>query len=218
MYPASEVENGNIRFEDLPDEIVAGSAEVTLQKATSPLDASGQVGVPYLVYYGGVGEGVGIETGSNLWSNQIDNSFGSVERGCLISYLPPETQGGDPFVPDPDWYVDDFADTYTVTWDGFGIDRPPLSAVVTRVSLCIWEGVDICGNLVALYYSDPGPGGIFGYDYKWNTLTNSYSPAGNEDPCILGINQRNICHKEDFQNTPIGFYPKIFGQGPATVS
>jgi hypothetical protein len=80
--------------------------------------------------YGNTTNGVLYEDG--VWARYTNGERN--ERACLI-------QGG---------VVDQFADTYTITPPfGNSYARP---TAVSRISLCNWEGVDDCGNLVSLFY------------------------------------------------------------------
>jgi hypothetical protein len=110
---------------------------------------------------------------------------------------------------------DQFADTYTVTWNFIGIDVPPASVVVTRESLCVWRGTDPCGNVIFLYYGDSVEIGG-GLDYTWNLRLNNYvDGCGNPDFLNYIINKDRDA--PSFQNSPVGYYPEIFATD-ATVS
>jgi len=178
-YPANAFENGDFTIDDLPDTLFDELDVLSYNKLESPFDASSEVGVPYLIYYGGLGNGIGIRTGSGAWSIQIDASFGS-ENQCLLRKLPEE----EPF----DWVIDQFADTYTVSYEGD-------SATVTRQSLCIWtgetideEGTTVRWRLEYVSINDPDAQA----NYKWIASIQGLTT-------IAGI-------KIPPQNSPVGTY------------
>jgi len=181
MYPAAAVESGLITFEDLPDEILTPNG-FSLPKV-GPLDASGLTGIPYLVYYGQLEQGVGIATGEGLWSNQTDFSGGggnTVESSCLFD-------GRFPKPTSSDWYVDNFEDSYTGQLFG-GTEQIATSDPFTlfRVALCVWEGTIVFSNgftqLARLEYFGPPPNVVTSFvGWIYNGIgTKGTSPAGGE--------------------------------------
>jgi hypothetical protein len=196
MYPAEAVESGLITFEDLPDEILTVNG-FSLPKV-GPLDASGLVPFPYLVYYGQLGEGVGIATGEGLWSNQTDFSggFGStVDLACLFDGRFPKPESSD-------WYVDNFADIYNFdTGEG-------TTGTVTRELLCVWRGLTNNGCPVILSY-DIDPDGDPRERLKWSIAVTFFNDAfGCEG---VGLFVKNI------QNSPEGEYFSPVADFPVTV-
>jgi hypothetical protein len=136
--------------------------------------------------YGNTTNGVILE--GNVWAKYSNG--GRSTRACLI-------QGG---------VEDQFADTYTVTWDAFGEGSPNTNVVVTRESLCVWRGSDPCGNVIFLYYGDSAEIG-FGVDYTWNLRLNNYvEECGNPD--FLNYFISKDLDAPSFQNSPVGYYPK----------
>jgi hypothetical protein len=111
-------------------------------------------------------------------------------------------------------FQDQFADTYTVTWSG-AFDGSNFNVVVTRVSLCVWEGVDPCGKPIYLFYGDNlniGGGG----DFAWGLYLNNYASF----PCFDDFTGYIIGKDSvppSYQNTPIGYYIETFATD-ATVS
>lgn len=86
---------------------------------------------------------------------------------------------------------DNFADTYTVTTN-------QSSGVVSRQSVCLWEGTDGLGCPIALRYENRIDPPRTGSRFKW---TVDYAEGGLE-PC----NERAIAVKGPNQNTPVGDY------------
>jgi hypothetical protein len=207
MYPAAAVESGLIALEDLPNEIFSDNFgnPVSYFKVESPIDASGFVGVPYLVYYGTLGDGVGIETGSGLWSGQVDFDI-AIFRACLISYILDLDNG---LVPDPDWYVDAFSDTYSFeTASGITL------GTIARDSLCFWSGLTNFGCGVELFYlDDAGATNFFSLQpHKWYVRLDFF----NEDVGCLG--EPAFYLKDGFQNEPFGEYSNLETGSKLTVS
>jgi len=176
LYPATAFNNGDITIEDLPDKIKFLGGEFT--KNTPPLDASGNTGTPFLIYYGFVGEGIGIENGTSQWTQQTDFSTG-ISNDCLV------TDGLD------GWYTDDFEDTYTV-------ETNQSSGIVTRQSLCVWTGVDGNGCSLELRYETAIAPAVLGSRFKWVLKWSE----GGLTPCA----ERTANFKDGFQNTPVGSY------------
>ena len=128
--------------------------------------------------YGNTTSGVLLE--GNVWARYA-NGVRS-ERPCLI-------QGG---------VEDQFADTYTISGEGAA------GAVVSRISLCEWQGIDGCGNRAILRYAEENVSSS-----PWNIIE-------------LGIYQSecipdtlNEGFKDGDASTPVGEY---IGQLPMTVS
>jgi hypothetical protein len=138
--------------------------------------------------YGNTTNGVILE--GNVWV-KYRNGVRS-ERPCLI-------QGG---------VVDQFANSYTVTYTPGG--EPRESVVVTRISLCVWRGNDVCGRPWYLMYGDQEPFGA-GSSYLWNSWMAIATNV--EVPCDDFIQQPTT--NTGFQNTPVGSYS---GANDATVS
>jgi hypothetical protein len=136
--------------------------------------------------YGNTTNGVILE--GNVWV-KYRNGVRS-ERPCLI-------QGR---------VVDQFANSYTVTYTPGG--EPRESVVVTRISLCVWRGNDVCGRPWYLMYGDQEPFGA-GSPYLWNI----WMAIDESDPC--DDFQQQLASNTGFQNTPVGSYS---GNNAATVS
>lgn len=95
----------------------------------------------------------------------------------------------------PEYITDNFADTYTLTaYDQNGLVG---SVAVTRVSLCLWTGVNSFGNVSGIEYLEDS-----------STWAASFPP---EQDIIDGT-------KFGFQNTPVGDYGNIPGNVALTVS
>jgi hypothetical protein len=192
LYPATAFNNGDITIEDLPDKIKFLGGEFT--KNTPPLDASGNTGTPFLIYYGFVGEGIGIENGTSQWTQQTDFSTG-ISNDCLV------TDGLD------GWYTDDFEDTYTVTtYETFQI---------SRTGLCTWFGLDSNGCETLLeYLGVPSDLAETENAYKW-----VLSWSGAFDPGQEGCASARLQGaKEGFQNSPTGTYTDPLAFVSATIA
>ena len=130
--------------------------------------------------YGDTTNGVLLE--GNVWV-KYKNGVRS-PRPCLI-------QGG---------VEDQFADSYMIT-PNVGDSASP--TVVTRRSLCLWEGTDTCGNFVYLSYE---ANHIDGQGIAWNVFFRFYyTPTCVQDGRVNG--QKN---QDEFQNTPVGTYTGTF--------
>ena len=135
--------------------------------------------------YGNTANGVIFE--ENVWAKYTNGSRSS--RPCLI-------QGG---------VKDQFADTYTISYSYFAnLDQSVFvqeNVAVERESICVWIGLDSCGNQVTLVYRFEFNENL----YKWVVLATRYSlpPGGG----ILCNNVNPISGtKNGFQNTPAGDY------------
>lgn len=130
--------------------------------------------------YGNTTNGVFLE--GNVWA-KYTNGVRS-ERACLI-------QGG---------VQDQFADTYTISGE------TAAGAIVSRISLCEWRGLDGCGNRAILRYAEEN----FNTS-PWNIIelgTYRSTPPCTPDEVIEGF-------KDGDASTPVGEY---IGQLPMTVS
>jgi len=121
--------------------------------------------------YGDTTNGVLLE--GNVWV-KYKNGVRS-PRPCLI-------QGG---------VEDQFADTYTVSGEPLG------SVTLTRVSLCLWTGLDSCGNTVFLeLFADLDDGRIWYLEFP------SYI-----SPCVLEEwSPIRAVENIGYGNTPVGSY------------
>ena len=129
--------------------------------------------------YGDTTNGVLLE--GNVWV-KYKNGVRS-PRPCLI-------QGG---------VEDQFADSYMIT-PNVGDSASP--TVVTRISLCLWQGTDTCGNFVYLSY-DLNP--IGGVGLMWNVFFIFYTTT-----CVYDGNVNGQKNEDEFQNTPVGTYTGTF--------
>lgn len=102
----------------------------------------------------------------------------------------------------PEAYItDNFADTYTISAPN------SFPTTVTRVSLCLWEGVDACGNKAYLSYGE-FPGTPYpGAPNAWAASIEYYV-----DLVCEGADGRTINEKSGTQDTPIGTYLSVPGQ------
>jgi hypothetical protein len=186
MYPASALIDQLYTDEDLPDEIkfvVSGGGFETLAKIPpTPVIGADE---PLTAYYGLPTEGVGILETSKLWATFIvDLSVNTDTRQCLF-----DTQS---FESPNLWYVDNFADTYTVVHNTG-------SGTVSRTSLCVWEGEDNNGCPMIMQYEgtplnlEPTPS-----SYKW-IVGISFFDGIQCESTEGGV-------KTGFQNNPIGTY------------
>jgi hypothetical protein len=188
----------------LPDRIVFYNnlnQPFYIDKTEAPLDAESNVTEPYFVYYGIVGEGIGIEVGSGRWSVQQDFGFLDIDAACLFFQLLPGE--GESFVSD--WYYDDFADTYMV--DVFGEEFE-----ITRRELCRWDNEEgtIMGNQIffgELIYNDD----VELENYGWFFSASFATVDGQGDAQMAG-------GKVEFQNSPVGSYFDPLANTTATIS
>ena len=173
-YPAQALVDGLYTYEDLPDAIDIDSIEFT------KLDPPQFIGGVTQYYINLDGEYLGIEdqTPDSIWAYEGGNN------ACLLN--------------DAGW-EDQFADSYMIT-PNVGDSASP--TVVTRISLCLWQGTDTCGNFVYLSY-DPNPNG--GEDLMWNVFFRFYTTTCVHDGNVSG--QKN---EDEFQNTPVGTYTGTF--------
>ena len=118
------------------------------------------------------GEYLGIEdqTPDSIWAYEGGNN------ACLLN--------------DAGW-EDQFADTYTVSGEPLG------SVTLTRVSLCLWTGLDSCGNTVFLeLFADLDDGRIWYLEFP------SYI-----SPCVLEEwSPIRAVENIGYGNTPVGSY------------
>ena len=201
MYPAQALLNGQYKAVDLPEIIVWSNAEsgaINYNKITNQAVQGLQV---YYLAEGSppIGSGdeniVGINEDEYQWVRWTGGSIGGPGM-CLIS----SQVGGDEF-------IDQFADTYTATFiSPSGAIR--LTATLTRVSVCRWEGEVFDPTYIpdyfypttysiAVYLGELGmpvnPDDPYLLDYVW-----AYSISDRTD----GIKGR----WEGPQNTPVGHY------------
>lgn len=198
MYPAQALADGLYTAADLPDAFIeyAPAGSITYTKLDPPIsEFSG------LWYYeatiSGVVERLGIASNPSLWTYQGQGESGP----CLITTFGQQAPGRE----------DQFADTYTasgVPVPGGGTESVSLS----RISLCVWQGVDSCGGPVLLSYDGiaEGSGGPFG-TYHWYITWVEY-PFFN----LFGCNSTPEGYgleKTDPQSSPAGTY-----EGNATIT
>jgi hypothetical protein len=192
MYPAQALGDGDYSYDDLPDVI-----EVLIDNVFTPFSRSGiyfysdsaiglipagdyrvrllDNGVPWIP---------GTEDFQYNWRLEVWNGISWGTRDdiddwqCLIQGLPEDFERTH----------DQFADTYTVSGGELG----PIQ--VTRVSLCLWEGTDSCGNKAQLIYlEDPFNGKL------WFVDVPQYG-----EPCVIFDVRQG--EKIGLQNTPVGGY------------
>ena len=182
-YPAQAFVDGLYSADDLPDFIEVAGNLLIKQSTGFPRYAYPDSGEFYVN---------DPEEEGDLWSVVI---FGSTSFGldCLISSF----NGSAPLGTE-----DLFANSYTITY-------PPtsISVVVTRVSLCVWQGNDGCGRPWYLIYGTS----IFGSgnDYTWFIF------MAIDENTVCGDFQQPAASKIGFQNTPVGNYS---GNNNGTVS
>jgi hypothetical protein len=175
MYPAQALFDGLYTVDDLPDSVLLFydfADELECTRAGSVFTGVLNEFYTYTIYLGEVG-------GNPQWllgiNGQPDDNF-----DCLITrnYPRVEEEGG---------VEDQFADTYTVSYEGD-------SATVTRQSLCIWtgesisEGETILWRLEYISINDPEAPANF----KWLVSIQGLAT-------IAGI-------KIPPQNSPVGTY------------
>jgi hypothetical protein len=212
MYPADRLfpfstDPDFFTFDDLPDELEFNGS---IWPKTIELFSGGGTSACWKLY-----QSPDDEEDMILW-NVDENEYGTL--GCVDgdgpNYNTQQSFGIACCLIDLD-FQDQFADTYTVTWPG-GFDGAlvPISVIVTRVSQCVWQGVDPCGNPIYLFYGDNVDIGG-GIDYSWNLSLNSYIL----EPCLLEFTY--IIRKDpvppSYQNAPIGYYIETYATD-ATVS
>lgn len=91
--------------------------------------------------------------------------------------------------------IDQFADTYTVTTSNE-------SVLVSRQSLCVWSGLDSCGNAWQLVYGDSSDITPTG-ELRWNIIDAEVSSPCQVPPTIRGISWKDPGEN----NSPVGSYP-----------
>jgi len=183
-YPAQALVDGLYTVDDLPDEIIFTDASINL------------VGVLLTKTGGNISFYEGYHNG-DLLSVRIKNfiDLSGEERNVWILFAFGEEFGLSSrpeclFVTDDEFNgsYDTFADTYTVSGG-------PLGAItVTRVSLCLWTGLDSCGNTASLELNEDIPNGKL-----WSVDVPNYIL-----PCVVFdvLQGENI----GFGNTPVGGY------------
>jgi hypothetical protein len=91
---------------------------------------------------------------------------------------------------------DQFANSYTVT------GPPGGPVIVTRQGLCLWTGLDTCGNRVELQYFNDA-------DF-WHITWTNYGLPPEFEPCtvfnIVGVEKWPYAEGGDGINTPVGNY------------
>jgi hypothetical protein len=184
MYPAQALVDGLYTVDDLPDEVQIGPyiLQKGVAQAVFPVQVEG-------AFYGTISEG---DEEAYIYLDNFAWNFG-----------PAVGSGGQECLVDGNIVQDLFANSYTITY-------PPTSTsvVVTRISLCVWEGNDACGRPWYLMYGDQEPFAA-GSPYYWNI----WMAIDEGDPC--GDFQQPIASKTGFQNTPVGSY---LGNNNGTVS
>jgi hypothetical protein len=200
MYPAQALFDGLYTYEDLPDVVIVSRSEFSGQftKLDPPTD---RVGPPAaLNYYSGSSGDIWIEPTNNgqtpLWAYQYfdesNESITIVLGPCLIN-------GHEELAPNGD-RRDQFADTYTAS----GVpDVSGLSTItLTRTSLCIWEGVNFCGDPVILGYNRAGDTILD--TYHWYIYFQSYLLNNCQFP-----EAQEEAEKTDPQSSPAGSYINV---------
>lgn len=181
MYPATGVTTGDILLSDLP--------------ASISVDAGGFTGTLDV----GSGSGEFYNNGADIFID-IDGTDWKLYDGpgnviavigqCLIT-------GDGNLTPGDDAVEDQFEPTYLIS--GIG-DDPDVE--VTRESLCVWSGVDLCGNTWYLTYALGGPIEV-GLEYGWNVKTWSQTEGCEITESFLG-------EKTGSQNSPVGSYDGVY--------
>jgi hypothetical protein len=187
MYPAAGL-GDTYTADDLPDEIWVQSS---IGNIVLSVDRDAAIDGGKRKFYSGSIDGDEVAV---FWDD-VNNPdppvwSGTPEVGvvgdCLID-------GDGNLTPENDLVEDPFADCYEITVDARSVQ-------VTRISLCVWTGLDNCGQLWKLHYG--------GVDDKWNV--NAYQEGGG-DPCPGSL--YSTFTKTGDQNTPVGSYG-----GPSTCS
>jgi hypothetical protein len=200
MYPAQALFDGLYTVDDLPDTIV-----ITYTEAQSPFTTFG----PYVLtrtgsqFFGGPDNevGIGLSTTGELWTIQ-DGSGGIGSFPCLIN----EESPGSPFVVTIE---DQFADTYTVTYNfsSYGTGGTG-TTIVSRQNLCCWQSPQLTAN---------------GREFKFIIR---YFPPILESNGIMWSFVQGSCEltggftgeKTGNQNSPVGTYSSQTGFENLTVS
>ena len=204
MYPALEVNAGNVLVEDLPDTLRVTRTDGELVDAlfTKQFQTIQTLnfGLAESYYTGPSSDGISWyiileDFGNNqeyVWTSvgladfDGEDIYPPFRNPCLI-YIDEDLQG----------VKDQFADTYTVT-------GPPGGPVtVTRQSLCVWTGPDTCGNEVRLEFTSDADD----YPYWFIGWLEYFGPVGDcnvldsssgvKDPYAQG---------GDGIDTPVGSY------------
>ena len=170
-YPAQALLDGLYTYEDLPDAIDIDFIEFT------KLDPPQFIGGVTQYYINSDGEYLGIEdqTPDSVWAYEGGNN------ACLLN--------------DAGW-EDQFADSYTVTYDS-DITCLSVSSTVTRESLCVWKGIADDGTTITLEIEF----GSFSDLYAWTT--NAPNCGGNRRGIGMPFDQDNNLGR---LNTPLGNY------------
>jgi len=144
MYPAQALVDGLYTVDDLPDQVQIGG--YLLQKggealAVFPVQVDG-------AFYATLNEEEAYIYLDNFYWN-FGPSVGAGAQECLV---------------DGNIVQDQFADSYTLTYDS-DITCESVSATVTRESLCIWRGIADDGTVITLEIEF----GSFSDLYAWTT-------------------------------------------------
>ena len=172
-YPAQALVDGLYTYEDLPDAIDIEGLEFT---KLDPPQFLGGVTIYYIYpnnedfnLEGGYSLNINDFTSGSFWASDFGQDF------CLLNDAT---------------YKDQFADTYTVSGEPLG------SVTLTRVSLCLWTGLDSCGNTVFLeLFADPGDGRIWYLEFPHYI-----------SPCVLSETLIRSVENIGYGNTPVGGY------------
>jgi hypothetical protein len=193
MYPAQALADGLYSASDLPDALSHISRNGTIRNIF-------RSGTDYLVADGPLGK-IGAEfdaTGSSipLWLFYDDAGSQAGSR-CLFQKF----AGLPPGYP----VEDQFADTYTAS----GVPAPgggTESVSLSRISLCVWQGVDSCGGPVLLSYDGIASAGPLG-TYHWYIGWEEY-PFFNLFGCNSDL-EAGSAEKTDPQSSPAGSYVNV---------
>jgi len=172
-YPAQALVDGLYTYEDLPDAIDIEGLEFT---KLDPPQFLGGVTIYYIYpnnedfnLEGGYSLNINDFTSGSFWASDFGQDF------CLLNDAT---------------YKDQFADTYTVSGEPLG------SVTLTRVSLCLWTGLDSCGNTVFLeLFADPDDGRIWYLEFPHYI-----------SPCVLSETLIRSVENIGYGNTPVGGY------------
>lgn len=193
MYPAQALIDGLYTVDDLPDEVLFndGSRPPTILQKTLDPELVGGVGYPWPedgsddagIYF------IVINDGSDpiTWAFGDDRGEGSFP--CLI-------QGDGNLTPNNNLSEDQFADTYTITYNS-DITCESVSSTVTRESLCVWRGIADDGSTITLEIEF----GSFSNLYAWTT--NAPNCGGNKRGIGMPFDRYNNLGR---LNTPLGNY------------
>ena len=174
-YPAQGFVDGLYTVDDLPDEIIFTKASIDLIDVL--LTKTGGSISFYEGYYGA--NLLSVKILGSVWILfAFGEEFGLSSRPECLFVTNDEFDGS----------FDTFADSYTVSGG-------PLGAItVTRVSLCLWTGLDSCGNTASLELLEDSFNGKL-----WFVSVPNYIL-----PCVVFdvLQGENI----GFGNTPVGSY------------